>query len=308
MVHTETAPPYDDLRAALERDPVAGWRTFIERYTGTLLALIERAGVRERDEAMEMYTRVCTHLAADGCARLRRHDAGKGALGAWLAVVVRNVVVDAARSRVGRRRMFKAVRELDRFDGRVFELYYWAGHRLVDIAELLQVETRRTVGLGEVLAALERIHQVLEKRQRAELLSATLRLRSPLSLHDEEGRLAVDPPSTGSTPEQAALGAERDRRFAAALAALPAEEAAIVRLRFVQGFTLAKIRRALHLETLTEERLRQILARLRAALEARDLRAADFATPDPTFLSATPASVPVDGPPLRGGEAKPERP
>jgi DNA-directed RNA polymerase sigma subunit (sigma70/sigma32) len=195
--------------------------------------------------------------------------------------------------------MFKAVRELDRFDGRVFELYYWNGHRPADVAELLQVETRRPVRLDEVLAALERVHQVLEKRQRAELLSSTLRLRPPGSLHDEEGRLAVDPPSEGATPEQTALAAERSRQFAAALATLPAEEAAIVRLRFVQGHSLAKIRRALHLEALSEARLRQILARLRAALEASDLRGADFAAAEVTFPSATPASVPAgEGPPL----------
>jgi DNA-directed RNA polymerase specialized sigma24 family protein len=299
MPSSDNPLPDDDIRATLARDPVEGWRIFIERYTDTLLATIVRAGVRERDEVMDVYTRVCVHLSADGCARLRRHDSSRGTLGAWLVVVVRNAVVDLVRSRVGRRRMFKAVRSLDAFDRRVFELYYWSGQRPGDIAERLQVEERRTVGLGDVLTALERIHQVLEQRQRAELLSTMVRQRPPLSLHDEEGRLAVDPPSRARTPEQAAMAAERERQFAAALATLPVEEAAIVRLRFVQGLSLAQVRRALHLEALTGERVREILARLRQALEAHDLRAADLVAAEVPF---PPASVPGEGPPLPGKE------
>ena len=286
--HVETPDPEEAaVHAALARDAAEGWRAFIERYTDTLLALIERAGIQERDEAMDVYTRVCDHLAEDGCARLRRHDPSKGALGAWLSVVVRNVAIDRVRSRTGRRRLFKAVRALAPFDHRVFALHFWDGRRPAEVAEVLRMETQGEVGLADVLEALERIHAVLERRQRAELLSLASGLRSPMSLHDEEGRLAVDPVSTSATPEQSALAAELNAAFAAALAALPAEDAAIVRLRFVQGCSLAKIRRALHLASLGEERMAAILARIRAALRGEAHAAGTGA--DLTFLSVEPS-------------------
>lgn len=87
------------LRDLLVEDPRRGWRVFIDQYTPALLALIEQAGIRDRDEAMELYVRACEHLAADDCARLRRYDPSKGTLNAWLAAVARHVAVDWVRSR-----------------------------------------------------------------------------------------------------------------------------------------------------------------------------------------------------------------
>jgi DNA-directed RNA polymerase specialized sigma24 family protein len=89
------------------------WLAFVNAYTPRLVALIERGGVRDHDEAMEVYTLVCERLTADSCARLRRRDSSKGGLGAWLAVVVRHAVVDWVRQRAGRRRLFGAVRRLE---------------------------------------------------------------------------------------------------------------------------------------------------------------------------------------------------
>jgi DNA-directed RNA polymerase specialized sigma24 family protein len=110
-----------------------------------------------------------------------------------------------------------------------------------------------------------------------------------VSLHDEQGRLTVDPVATGRTPEQSALAAELNAAFANALAALTAEEAAIVRLRFVQGCSLATIRRALHLERLTEERVTTILGRIRAALEGQGAGAGNAGSDHLTFLSSPEA-------------------
>src|SRR5687767_13165451 len=58
-----------DLRLRLIEDTHHGWRTFVDQHTTTLLALIERAGIRDRDEAMEIYTLACERLAANECAR-----------------------------------------------------------------------------------------------------------------------------------------------------------------------------------------------------------------------------------------------
>ncbi|MBI3263242.1 MAG: hypothetical protein HYZ58_08825 [Acidobacteria bacterium] len=250
-----------------------------------LLALIERAGVTARDEAMEIYTRVCEHLAADDCTRLRRHDPGKGALRAWLTVVVRRIVVDWVRSRVGRRRLFKTVAALDPLARRVFELFYWSDYSPPEIVELLRVELGQAVSLVEVLDALDRIHGVLTDRHRSELVSLATRSRPSVSLEDEEGRLQVDPPSDRDDPERIALRKEFAQRFGAAVAMLPADDAAILRLRFVQGLTLAEIQKALHLERLSHERITRILAAIRSALER----------PLPPRASVAPSSLPLLG-------------
>ena len=43
-----------EFRTLLAADPPQAWRVFIDRHTPTLLALIERAGIVNRDEAMEV--------------------------------------------------------------------------------------------------------------------------------------------------------------------------------------------------------------------------------------------------------------
>src|SRR5262245_2891698 len=113
------------LRELLIEDPPRGWRAFIDQFTPVMLAAIEQSGLRSRDEVMEVYVEACEHLAADDCARLRRHDPAKGPLRAWLVRVVRNVLIDWVRSRRGRKRLFGSIQALDPLAQRVFELYYW---------------------------------------------------------------------------------------------------------------------------------------------------------------------------------------
>jgi hypothetical protein len=48
-----------ELRVLLVEDTRRGWRAFIDEYTPTLLGLIHRAGITERDEAMDVYVRAC---------------------------------------------------------------------------------------------------------------------------------------------------------------------------------------------------------------------------------------------------------
>ena len=52
-------------------------------------------------------------------------------------------------------------------------------------------------------------------------------------------------------------------------APLPAEDQVIVSMRIVDGLTLNEIKRALHLDVLTADRLAGILSSLRAALESQ---------------------------------------
>lgn len=256
----------DRIRALLEHDPRAGWDAFIDAYTPLLLTLIERAGVRDHDEAMDVYVRLCERLADRGCERLRRHDRTKGTYGAWLPVVVRHVIVDWVRSRAGRRRLFGAVKALDPAARRVFELYYWDDRTPTEIAGLLQARDP-DMDLPAVLDALARVDSVLTERHRSELLSMAARARSASSLDaDPDGTMEIPDPAVAD-PEAALAAREADARFAAALAALPAEDAAIVRLRFVQGLSPRQVEQALHLDRLPASRVRAILDRVRALLD-----------------------------------------
>jgi RNA polymerase sigma factor (sigma-70 family) len=271
------------LRALLVEDPEGGWRAFVDQYTPTLLALIARAGIVDRDDAGDVYVRVCERLATDHCARLRRHDPRKGALAAWLTILVRHVVVDWVRSRAGRRRLFGAIRTLPAFDRRVFELYYWERRRATEVVELLRREQQSPMDLTDVLQALERIQEAMSDRHRAELLTMVARTMPAATLDDAA---VPEPVSAGRAddPEEELGARELDMQFASALAALPVEDAAIIRLTFVQGWSREQVRRALHLEDLTVDRMRGILERLKELLAARGLGPREAATPGLTFL------------------------
>jgi DNA-directed RNA polymerase specialized sigma24 family protein len=247
------------------------WRSFVDQHTPTLLALIERNGVRDHDEAMDLYVFTCQRLSANQCARLKRYDPRHGAIGAWLAVVVRNATVDWVRTRAGRPRLFAAVKTLPPFDQRVFELYYWKELPLAVIAGTLAQEMKAEAGVAEVLDALGRIEAVLTPRHRRELLSLVTRTRRPASLtpadEEDDGLMSVPSPEAG--PEDLLAAQQLAEAFDQALRTLPPEDGAIVRLKYVQGLSTRDVQAALHLERLTEERLRAILDKLRVALAAR---------------------------------------
>jgi DNA-directed RNA polymerase specialized sigma24 family protein len=256
------------LRALLVEDAGRGWRVFVDQYTPMLLALIERAGVRDHDEAMEVYALVCERLVERDCARLRRHDPAKGSLAAWLAVVTRRIVVDWVRARAGRRRLFGAVRRLSPFHQQVFELYFWKERTPAEIAEELGMRTGREVPLMDVLAAIDAIHQVLSDRHRSELLSAAARARSVTSLEAASEAGALDPPDERTDLEAQVQAQQMTAAFESALRELPVEDAAILRLRYVEGLSLRDVQAALHLPQLSEVRIRGVLDRLRERLSA----------------------------------------
>jgi RNA polymerase sigma factor (sigma-70 family) len=256
-----------ELRERLIRDADAGWRAFVDQYSPRLLQLIEQCGVRDRDDVMDLYVHICERLAADDCARLRRHDPGKGTLTAWLSTVVRRMLVDWVRSNQGRKRLFGSVKALSGVDQRIFELYYWRRHTPAEMASLVVDDTGHAIGLSAVFAALERVERALTERQRAELITLAARTSSAVSIEDEEGEPVIPVASDAPGPEAAMLAAHDQRALDAALATLDPEDRVIVSMRFIDGLTLPEIKRALHLPSLSPERVSQIVATLRATLE-----------------------------------------
>jgi DNA-directed RNA polymerase specialized sigma24 family protein len=276
------------LRVLVDRDPARGWRTFVDQYTPTLVVLIERAGVNDRDDQADVYVQVCDRLSADGCARLKRYDPAKGALAAWLNRVVANAVVDWIRSRAGRRRLFDAIERLSEFDQRVFELYYWERHRATEIAGIMSQAPDCRTSIADVFDALERIERSMSDRQRGQLLSLMIRTQRPVDLESVRDGPVRPLAHREHDPETTLRVKRLDEAFAASIAELGAEDAAIVRMVYGHGWSLQDVRRALHLAELTRERLRGILARLRSALERRGVEAADAAAKGLGFFEERP--------------------
>jgi DNA-directed RNA polymerase specialized sigma24 family protein len=261
------------LQRLLGENPAAGWRAFIDQFTPLLVAAIRRAGLVDRDEVMEVYVLLCEQLSADGCERLRSQDVTRGSLGGWLTVVARHAVVDWVRSKKGRRRLFQAVQDLPPFEQRVFELYYWEERTPSEIAEVCAADTGRRADLAAVFDALERVQTTLTDRHRAELLALTVRSKAPAPLDDTDvAERSVDPQQA---PDATIHATELRARLESALARLAPEDAAIVRLKYVEGLTAGAIERALGVTGVGPRRLHDILARLRAALEELGVDAAD---------------------------------
>jgi DNA-directed RNA polymerase specialized sigma24 family protein len=259
-----------ELRERIIEDPEAGWRAFVDQYTPRLLQLIETCGVRDRDDAMDLYVHVCERLAADDCSRLRKHDPAKGSLSAWLGTVVRRMLVDWVRGNAGRKRLFGSIRALPAVDQQVFELYYWRRQPPSAIADLITGENGAGIGLAAVFASLERVERALTERQRLDLMTMTARSSAAMPLMNEEGEPLVEVTTSSPDPESALLTASRDRALNDALQALPVEDRVIVSMRYLDGLTLPEIRRALHLDALSMERVGAIVTTLRQLLERQE--------------------------------------
>lgn len=275
------------LHALLNEDPERAWHVFVDQCTPTMVALIAHAGVADADDRTEVYVRICERLAERACARLRQYDPSKGALAAWLTIVVRHAVVDWVRSRAGRRRLFGVVERLAEFDRRVFELFYWERCRVTEIAEMLNRPHER-VSIAAVFDALARIETALSERQRGELLALAARSARTVELDgtaDDRPLAIVD---RRPDPEAALHVKRLDRALSAALATLAPQDAAIVRMLFVHGWALHEVQRALRLTTLTRDRVRGILTRLRTALEAQGVGGGEAETSGLTFLEDEP--------------------
>jgi RNA polymerase sigma factor (sigma-70 family) len=274
-----------EVRSLLIADPDRGWRAFIDQYTPRMLALIERGGIRDQDEAMEVYTLVCERLAEDDCARIRKFDPSKGVIGAWLAVLVRNTMVDWVRARAGRRRLFKSVQALPPLEQKVFELFYWENKMPAEIVGALEGHLGSPT-LAAVFDAFERVQAALTDRQRAELVAMTARAATPASLDaptDEEEQ-TIDAPDPQTDLESSAHVRQVDAVMERALAALPPQDALVVRLKFVEGLTLRQIRAAIGVPALSEQDVHEMLGRLKARLAVSGVTAADASAPGLAFL------------------------
>jgi DNA-directed RNA polymerase specialized sigma24 family protein len=132
-------------------------------------------------------------------------------------------------------------------------------------------EEFQSPSLTDVLDALERVQTVLTDRQRLELMAMTARATRAVSLDaapdgDDRPYDLADP---GADTERDVQARELERLLDRALGELGVEDAAIARLKYGEGLSLKQIRDALHLDQLTDERVRGILEVLKTRLADR---------------------------------------
>ncbi|HVS09374.1 MAG TPA: sigma-70 family RNA polymerase sigma factor [Planctomycetota bacterium] len=255
-----------DLLERLEGDDRArAWSVLLERMAPLVLQVVGRQ-TRGEEECADCFVYACEQLARDDCRRLRRYRRAENAsFDTWLRVVVRRLCVDWLRQRLGSRRPFRELAELSAFDLEVYRLVYEQGLGRDDAAAILEPSYPRA-GAGAVERALERIERRLGARHHWLLSAWSLRASRPAPLSMTDPQIAHADPD----PEMVAVRAELGRRLQRALAALPAADRLLLRLRYERGMALREIAELLDLGNpqRVDRRVRAVLDRLRDALDA----------------------------------------
>jgi len=205
--------------------PEAAWDLFLARYRRLILATITRV-VDVPDDVMDVFSRVCQVLSADGFARLRRftaqHSSG-ASFATWLVVVVRNLSLDWLRERDGRRRL-SVPPGLSPLQQLIYQAIWIEGCSHVEAYE--QVGSR--LSFPEFLRAVRETYRLAPRApgavSRRPIPAAVLELPAPSE---------SDPVET----------AESARRVRALLGSLPAELRLAVELFVVEQLPAAQVAR-----------------------------------------------------------------
>lgn len=116
------------------------WEEFLRRFSKLILKVIWKYE-NDYDKVMEAYLFICEKLTYNNFAVLRKYrddfDHASPKFITWLMAVTKNICVDLYRKSNGRRRYPKSIQRLPREDRLFFELYYWKGLPMTEIAETL---------------------------------------------------------------------------------------------------------------------------------------------------------------------------
>jgi RNA polymerase sigma factor (sigma-70 family) len=217
-------------------------------------------------EAEDFASWVRLRLIEKDYSILRRFR-GQSTLRSYLSVVIQRLLVDFRRQRWGVWRPSASARRLGETATRLDRLLHRDG-----------------LSLGEAIEALRTSGQAPESEAELRELAAQLPAHVARRTEGEE-RLARLGVSGEALVEKPALAGERAQRawslhdaLQSALRELPPEDSLIVRLRFVEGFTAARVAEILGVPTKPFYRRQEgLLAKLRAALASAGFEASDLA-------------------------------
>lgn len=234
----------DQIESLLHRlnssDAGAAWACFVDRYSALIMHVILQFDRRE-DRAQECYLFACEALAADGFRRLQKFKVGGPAkFTTWLATVVYHLCVDWHRKEFGRAQLLPSFSALPGFDQEVYRLHFERGLSREECFQTL-LDDMPDLVRSQVAEAVARLHRILTPRQRW-LASLRLQRQHP-SVHLDLDAFRAE----GATPEDVAHRADQAERLERAMGSLPGEQQLILRLRYQEGLTLARIADTLRL-------------------------------------------------------------
>src|SRR5262245_22028992 len=148
----------------LAREVVAGsreaWRTFAQRYSGLIHAVIRRhLGTRDADEVDAVFVAVLDALYR---RKLATYE-GRAALSTWLTLVVRTEVFDHLRRRYGRRDVPGSLGQLTEPEREIFQLHFVEGHDVREVARRLNADWNDWTA-PRVLEVIGRMEERLDGR------------------------------------------------------------------------------------------------------------------------------------------------
>lgn len=229
-------------RLSSNRDDAA-WNEFLTGYSPVIARVIRRCGITA-DRADECFLDICEALSNDGFRRLRsfRPD-GPASFKTWLMAVVANLCIDRNRREQGRVRSFRSVSHLPELERQVYRCIF---ERRMSRTQCFHSLSPRFPGLTEsrVAEINAGLFQLLTPQQRWQLTVRTPLLR-PATYHvsPEDDDLGWQIAQPGPGPDELAEESQEQGKVQQALAALPAEQRLLLRLRYEQDLSLAEIAR-----------------------------------------------------------------
>jgi len=234
----------DDLLVQFHQDPQQAWQSFIDKYAALIFSLLGGMGF-DYDGAMDRFVYLCEKLSEKDFRRMKaiRHTGSQGEIVPWLRQVVKRLCINWAWSEDGRRRLLKPIQKMSAREQRVFELYFWRGFSPVSIEEQLRLEHFDDVTLGDVFAALDRIHSELSEKKIWRLVSNLMRSQRMVALDDPDAEpsASLEPVTMALNPESLFARKEQAEQIRNALASLSTREALMIQLRYDDAASVAEI-------------------------------------------------------------------
>ena len=233
----------EDVRDVFARG-AAAWPDFLNHRSAFILGCI-RQFARDHDERMEIYVHVCERLAAEDCRRVRQYrgqgETGPCTFNTWLAAVVFNLSREWIRSTRGRRRLFRAIRDLGRTDRLIFKYYFWDGYSAAQIAGLLEGRDHSSHSPRQVIRRLAAMERRLSADHRWRLVTILLRSSIPISIDQPKSsvqdNLPYEPPDRRAGADETLQTTHAQEVLRELLHQLTAEERVALQLRFDRGMT-----------------------------------------------------------------------
>ena len=247
-------------------DPAA----FVSAHLGTIdraIAVVVRRRRLRHDEAQELASDVYLKLLQHDAAVLRRFR-GDSALGTFLVIVVKRVLLDARIAEAGKWRPSASARRLGAVAVALERLVFHDGLRLQEAAGVL----RATMGIADTDDELHFLLSLLPPRVRRRMVGER-----------ELEHLASEGPGADQALARDSAAA-RTSAVRQALATLTPDDRRLVELRFEQGLRLVQIARHCGIgDKVIYRRFHRVICGLRAALS----------TPPPSPRTPSPAPPPA---------------